>query len=118
MPLYPFMCDEPEGCGHETTFLCSFDDLPAEPVCEKCGKPVRRVYGIGMARISYSQNGREAVAVNLGGGKNIYRSKTRENYMNGKGTQSVYTKEYQGRLDKAAAEKAARMKAAQKRGKS
>jgi hypothetical protein len=110
MPIYEFSCDtEKQGCGEVTTIHCSYDDLPKKPKCEHCDKDdLRRLYGVGMIKSSYEKNGRKAMRVRTGDGKPVERSMTRQNHLDGKGTKSVYTKEYQNRIDKSAAEGAAK----------
>ena len=102
MPMYSFNCPK---CEEETTVWCSFENLPKKVACEHCLHPkCDRKYGFGMIRSYYEQNGRKAVAVNIGG-KTVRRSMTRENYERTGKSESVYTKGYQEHLKKNVKEK-------------
>ena len=97
MPLYEYMCDD---CSKPTEVLCSHKDLPAVMVCEHCqSKNTYRVYGLGMIKSTYDQNGREATRINFNG-KSTYRSKTREIYEKDGTNVSQYTKGYKEHMRK------------------
>ena len=100
MPMYPFECDK---CKKEFTVWCEFRNLKDHPPCEHCkSKKTKRSWNQSniMIRSTYEQNGRKAICVDVGNGKRIYRSMTKENYLNKGTTGSVYTKGYQEHINK------------------
>lgn len=107
MPLYEFVCT---SCGGIHDKVMDFVDKPEQIPCEFCEDGVAD-YQFGkpaMFRVKYEQNGRVAYKYDLGDGKKVHRSATREKYEHNLGSRgsrdlkdmgtdknkSVYTKEY------------------------
>lgn len=78
MPIYAYAC---AACECVTETIRGYDDRLADNPCDSCGGPAQyTISAPGHFRIGYEQNGRKAVQINMGGGKKLYRSMTRENF--------------------------------------
>lgn len=117
MPIYAYYCTE---CGKLIEKLVSYDLRPNRIPCDECpeAEAEYHVSAPSHFKIGYEQNGRKAVQVNMGNGKKVHRSVTREQFehkagnMGGKEyreknlldkrkiNESVYTKGYQEHLKK------------------
>jgi putative FmdB family regulatory protein len=97
MPIYEFKCD---SCEEITEIMCRHEELPKNMPCEHCkSEKTYRIYGLGMIKSTYDQNGREAIKINTDG-KSTYRSKTREIYEKDGTNVSQYTKGYKEHMKK------------------
>lgn len=80
MPLYGFHC---RWCGTTTDKIFKASETRPESIpCPEC-KDYPAEYQIGAPshyKIGYEQNGRKAFKVDMGTGKKVYRSATRENF--------------------------------------
>jgi putative FmdB family regulatory protein len=118
MPLYEYYC---ESCDRFTDKTFKYSEKPTAVPCEHCESGVAE-YRVGkpaMFRIQFDQNGRVAYQMDLGKGKKVYRSATREAYehnLGNKGSKaakeagsdinkSVYTKEYGREVERKEKEK-------------
>lgn len=72
---------------------CSYEE------CDYAGFEPRQLGG--MTKTVFEKNGRVGVRTKFGDGKSVIRSKTKENVLKGKGTQSVLTKGCRDASDKA-----------------
>lgn len=106
MPLYEFYCGT---CGEMSEEVFRYSERPASIPCTYCeGSAEYRVSKPAMFRVKFDNNGRVGYKYDLGNGKQVFRSATRENYEKNLGSRtqkdlkdmgteknkSVYTKEY------------------------
>jgi len=107
MPLYEFVCLD---CDQVTNAICGSDIRPQKIKCEFCpdSDAEYRIAAPSMFKVTFDKNGRKGVKVDLGNGKQIHRSATRERWEHNAGNmtaeqykkngsevnESVYTKRY------------------------
>lgn len=110
MPIYAFQCFD---CGEVTDIITKPELRPGKVTCEKCpdGTAEYIVGAPAQFRIAIDGNGRKGYKMDMGNGKKVVRSVTRERFEHEGGnrggkefekdrskmralTQSVYTKEY------------------------
>lgn len=112
MPMYSFVCVD---CGEETTKILKPELRPQRIKCEQCpdGEAEYTIGAPCMFRVSIEGNGRKGYKMDMGNGKKVVRSSTREAYEHNIGNmsaktykenpraanKSMYTKDYQRKMD-------------------
>lgn len=106
MPIYSYYC---ESCDAVTDEIHRYDERPPTVSCSLCSKDAEyRVSSPGHFRISVEGNGRKGYKTDMGNGRKVVRSETRERYEHRLGntpdaeikknpnalTESAYTKRY------------------------
>ena len=77
MPIYEYLCD---ACGEITDTVCKFEEKPKKMTC-KCGKKAGPCMSSpAQVKISLDANGYKGYRINLGDGRKVARSATREKY--------------------------------------
>jgi putative FmdB family regulatory protein len=119
MPLYEYYCESCESYSEE---IFKSSEKPTTIDCANCGRAGAE-YRVGkpaMFRIKFDQGGRIGYKMDMGNGKKVHRSATREAYEHNIGSKSykdakesktdlnrsVYTKEYGREVEKKEKQKA------------
>lgn len=112
MPCYEYVC---KTCDELVEHIFKYEEKPHDVPCPCCGGIAEYRVGMpGYFKVKYDQHGRVGYKYDLGNGKTIHRSASRENHEHNLGSRSekdlktmgnekgksVYTKEYQGHVDK------------------
>lgn len=112
MPIYEFRCS---SCETPSELICRYDERPPQIICPECtvGTAEYHVGSPAQFRIAIDGNGRKGYKMDMGNGKKVVRSSTRERYEHqignrptadvlanrGSESKSVYTKAYQEKVD-------------------